>query len=131
MPYLIAEDANRLIQFLVEAFDAEEIMRFDRPDGSVAHAELRIGGEMLELGGAGGEWKPLQAGIHLYVPDVDAVYEQAIQAGGKPLHPVTDMFYGERSGGVADPAGNQWFIATHTEDVDLEELRRRAAEQGG
>jgi PhnB protein len=80
------------------------------------------------------EWlSPLSRGgtpvhIYLYVEDVDAVFKQAIAAGAKELLPVKDQFYGDRSGGVTDPFGHIWYIATHKEDVSTEEIKRRAAQ---
>ena len=82
---------------------------------------------MVEISEAHGPWKPLQATLHLYVEDSDALYRRAMQAGAKSLRGVRNEFYGDRTGGVEDPAGNQWWIATHIDDVSAEEINRRTA----
>src|SRR5579871_3940150 len=112
-PYLIVSNAANLIAFLKSAFHAAEHFAFKHDNGSILHAELQIGDSILELGEVGNaEKNPLTANLHHYVPNVDAVYQQALNAGATSLYPVTDMPYGERSGGVLDPAGNHWYIAT-------------------
>lgn len=127
-PYLVVQGAGKLIEFLKQAFGAEETMPpMKIPDGTVAHAELRIGDSLLMLGEAGGEHKPMPATLYLYVRDSDAVFRQAIQAGATSLREPADMFYGDRTGNVMDPCGNVWGISTHREDVPYEELMRRAA----
>jgi len=129
-PYLIVTGAGQLIEFLKQAFGAEEIYRSTLPDGRIGHTELRIGDSMIELSEGNEQWKPMPCAIHLYVPDTDAVYRRAIEAGGVSLFEPSDMFYGDRSGGVADPSGNQWYIATRQEELTPEELARRAKAAG-
>jgi PhnB protein len=124
-PYLFAEGSTRLIKFLTEAFNATITNRKDRPDGSVMHAEMRIGDSMVMLGEAGSEIGPMPTSIYLYVPDCDAVYQQALAVGGISVLPVMNFPSGERYGGVKDPVGNVWWIATHVEDVSPEEEARR------
>jgi PhnB protein len=126
-PYLIAEDAAQLLEFLQKAFGAEETFRMEMPDGSVGHAEVRIGDSVVMVGGAGAAWPAVPSAIHLYVPDVDATYQAALAAGARSTEEPADQFYGDRRANVVDAAGNQWFIATHVEDVPPEELERRAA----
>lgn len=128
-PYLIVDDALRLIDFLKQVFDAEELICMRGDDGSVAHAAYQIGDSIVELANARAEWKPLVAGLHVYVRDVDATYQKAISAGGTSLYQPSDMYYGERSGGVADPFGNQWYFATLKEELSLAEIEKRAAEK--
>ncbi|MGH7481278.1 MAG: VOC family protein [Longimicrobiales bacterium] len=128
-PYLVVADAGALIEFLKRAFGAVERHRTDTPDGRVMHAEVEIGDSIVMLGEAGGEWQPMPSVLHLYVTDTDAVYARAIEAGATALREPEDQFYGDRSGGVQDPAGNQWWIATHVEDVSPEEMERRMAAQ--
>jgi uncharacterized glyoxalase superfamily protein PhnB len=96
------------------------------PDGKVMHASLKIGDSMLMLGGAGDQWPAMPATVYVYVPDVDAAYKRALQAGAKSLREPQDQFYGDRTGGVADDQGNQWWIGTQIEVVSEEELQRRA-----
>jgi len=124
---LTVPGVNRLIDFLTKAFEGQVLFRMDGPDGKVGHAEMKIGDTIVMMGEPHGEFGPRPCNIYLYVKDVDGVYERAIQAGGKSLRPVQDQFYGDRSGGVEDPCGNQWWIATHVEDVGPEELNRRMA----
>jgi len=110
-PFIHIRGTDRLIEWLKKAFDGEELGRFVH-EGLIAHAVVRIGDSIVEMGEGPGHWKPLPAHIHLFVGDSDAVYAQALAAGATVLYPIEDMPYGERSGGVTDPFGNQWFIAT-------------------
>ena len=126
-PYLVVQDAAEYIGFLKNAFDAKETYRMDGPDGRIAHAELKIGDSMIMLGGARGEWLPTTAALYLYVEDCDSTYEQALRAGGVSIQKMTTHFYGDRSGGVKDYAGNSWWIATRKEEVSPDEIRRRSS----
>ena len=114
-PYLTVKDAARLMQFLQEAFEAEESYRATAPEGGIMHAQMRIGDSMIELSDSNEQWPPMTAALHIYVPDTDAVFARAVRAGATPLFEPADMAYGERSGGVRDPVGNNWYIATRTE----------------
>jgi PhnB protein len=124
-PYLVLDGAARVIEFLKQAFDAKEMLRMSGPDGKIGHTELRIGDSMLMLSDSQGPWKPMPAMLYLYVEDVDATYQRALQAGATPVSEPKDQFYGDRSGAVQDSSGNQWWIGTHIEDVSEEELLRR------
>jgi PhnB protein len=126
-PYLVVRDVPRLIDFLQQAFGATEIMRSARPDGSILHAEVSIGDSRVMLGEASAPTPPMPGCVHLYVVDTDALYHLALQAGATSLREPTDQFYGDRMAGVQDPVGNQWWIATHVEDVPPAEIARRAA----
>jgi len=126
-PYLTVDDAGGLISFLERAFGGTVKERMEGPDGAVMHAEVRIGDSIVMLGQARGEWPAQRTTLYLYVEDVDAVWKRAIDAGAKSVREVRDEFYGDRSGGVTDPAGNSWFIATHKEDVSPDEMQRRMA----
>jgi uncharacterized glyoxalase superfamily protein PhnB len=125
-PYLVIKGAAKLIDFLKQAFEAQETERLTRPDGAIGHAEVRIGDSIVMIGEAGGEWQPMPGTMYLYVNDADATYKRALQAGAISTMEPTDQFYGDRSAGVKDPAGNQWWIATHKEDLSPEELAKRA-----
>jgi PhnB protein len=125
-PYLVVQGVPTLIDFLKQAFDAQETMRMPRPDGAIMHAEVRIGDSAVMMGEAMGEFKPMAGSIHLYVEDTDATYQRALQAGATSVMEPVDQFYGDRSAGVKDPVGNHWWIATHIEDVSPGELARRA-----
>ena len=125
-PYLVVDGADQLIRFVEQSFGAEELVRMDNPDGSVMHAMVRIGDSNVMLGDASGEYKAQPAMLHLYVENADTVYERALQAGASSLKTPTDEFYGDRMGAVLDPLGNQWWIATHIEDLSPEEPQKRS-----
>jgi PhnB protein len=128
-PYLTVDDLPRMIQYAIDAFGAVQTEGLEDADGKVRHAEIRIGDSVLMLGQARKEWPSRPATLYFYVEDCDAVYSRAIAAGGKSLMEPVTAFYGDRSGGVEDPLGNYWWIATHVEDVPPEEMERRAREQ--
>jgi len=126
-PYLVIKGAANAINFYKRAFGAEELFRMPGPDGKVMHAELVIGDSRIMLGE-----EPDQAGgtlssIYLYVPDVDATFKQAVDAGAKQSMPVQNMFWGDRSGKLTDPFGQRWQLATHREDITPEQIQQRAA----
>ncbi len=137
-PYLIVNDAARAIEFYKKAFGATELLRMPKADGKIGHAEIRIGDSPVMLADELPEMEarsPKSFGgspvrIFLYVEKVDTIFTQAVAAGAKVRRPVADQFYGDRMGGVEDPFGHLWYIATHTEDVSPEELRKRAAAAG-
>lgn len=116
-PYLFLRDAAKMVPFLESAFGAKAEGVHNAPDGTVAHATVRIGDNTLEFSEAHGPWQPSQCHLHLYVPDADAVYAQALRAGATTIEAPSDKPYGDRSAGVKDPFGNSWFIATHVKDV--------------
>lgn len=124
-PYLVVRNAPRLIEFVSAAFGGELISRMSRPDGSVMHAEMRVGNSMIMVGEGAGEFGPMPTAIYLYVPDCDAVYRRALAAGGTAISPVRDMPSGERYGGIKDPCGNFWWVATHVADLSSEEQEER------
>jgi PhnB protein len=128
-PYLTVENADLLMDFLKNAFGAVEVHRTAGPDGSIRHAEARVGDSMIMMGRAHDEWTPRPAMLYVYVPDVDAAYAKALAAGGKPIQRLTTEFYGDKRGAVEDSQGNQWWIATRLEDVSAEEIQRRAQAQ--
>ena len=111
-PYLIVPDGDRILKFMKDAFGATDRELHRTPEGRVMHAEVQIGDSVVMLGEAQDEWTGYKAMIHLYMPDVDTVFERAVAAGGKPVRQVSTQDYGDRTGGVEDPAGNQWWIAT-------------------
>ena len=128
-PYLVVDGAEKIIRFVKEAFGAQPVFEpMARPDGKIMHAEFKIGDSIVMLADASERAQATSDMLHLYVPNVDAVYQKALKAGGKSLMEPTDQFYGDRSSSVMDPAGNRWFIATHIEDVSPAELKKRAAE---
>jgi PhnB protein len=134
-PYLFIQGAAAAIEFYKNAFNATEIMRMPGPDGKIGHAEIRIGDSPIMLADENiqmGARSPKTVGgapmlLHLYVPDVDALFAQAVAAGAKITRPIANQFYGDRSGGLEDPFGFSWYLATHIEDVSPDELKRRTA----
>lgn len=127
-PYLLVKGAKGLLDFLKKAFNATETENMTGPDGTVMHAEVKIGDSTIMVADAQGPWQPTTAAIYVYVADVDATYRKAVAAGGTSAMEPADQFYGDRHGGVKDPFGNFWWIATHIEDVPKEEMARRAQE---
>jgi len=126
-PYFVVPGAADFIDFLKEAFGAQERERFGRPDEQIMHAEVSIGDSVIMLGDASTDFEGTRSSTHLYVDDVDAAYERALRAGGESLREPQDQFYGDRSAGVKDRFGNQWWLATHVEDVSMEEMQKRQA----
>jgi len=117
-PYLHPLRGGPVIEFLKKAFGAEDLGQFASPDGVIHHATLKIGSSHLELGEAQGPYQPMKSMFYLYVPDCDAVYKRALAAGATSISEPKDQPYGDRSGGVKDVFGNQWYIATHFKDVE-------------
>ncbi len=138
-PYLIVDGGSAAIDFYTEVLGADERMRMPGPDGRLGHAELEFGDSVVMLADENPEMgarAPRSIGgspvtIHLYVDDVDATFERALQAGASSLQPVEDRFYGDRVGQLEDPFGHHWSLATHVEDVAPEEMSKRAAEMMG
>jgi len=134
-PYLIVNGAAQALEFYKKAFGATEMMRFPGPGGKIMHAEIKIGDSPIMLADEAPEMgarSPKTIGgtpvsLLLYVEDVDAWASKAVAAGAKVQRPVQDQFYGDRTGTFEDPFGHVWSIATHKEDVSLEEMKKRAA----
>lgn len=119
-PYPVVHGVARLLDFLREAFDAEELGRYAGPDGRIMHAVVRIGDSMLEMGEPSAEWDPMPCSLHVYVQDARATYARALAAGGVSLYEPSLKPYGDLEGGVRDPSGNIWYIATRQEQARLE-----------
>jgi uncharacterized glyoxalase superfamily protein PhnB len=124
-PIVTVQGAVKLIDFLKQVFNAKEEEIYKDPDGRVIHAELTIGDSILMLSDATPEFPALVSMINVYVEDVDAAYKRGLEAGAASLREPSNQFYGDRTAGVKDAFGNQWWIATHIEDVSREELERR------
>jgi PhnB protein len=135
-PYLIVKDGAAALEYYRRAFGATELSRHADPEGKVRHAEFRIGDSPFMLSEENADfpdWQSPQSRggtpvhLYLYVEDCDAVFGRAIAAGARELLPVQDQFYGDRSGGLTDPFGHVWYVATHKEDLSSEEIAARAA----
>ncbi len=114
--YIVADEAQNVINFVMKAFDAVETRRYDMPDGTIMHAEIKIDDTIIMIGDSGNENPAFPIWLHVYVPDVDATYQKALNAGGisvdKPTRKKDDP---DRRAGIKDPAGNTWWIATQIE----------------
>ena len=137
-PYLVCKGAAKAIEFYAKAFGAQETVRMPGPDGSIMHAEVKIGNSMLMLSDENkerGQLSPESIGgsacsIMFYADDVDQVFNRAVAAGAKAEMPPVDMFWGDRMGNIVDPFGHKWAIATHKEDVSPAEMEKRMAAIG-
>lgn len=135
-PYVVVDNAAEALSYYKCAFGAVELFRIDGPGGKVGHAEFKIGNSIVMIADEYPEMgakSPKTIGgspmtLMLYVEDVDRVFNQAVEAGGKIERAVENKFYGDRAGSVLDPFGHTWHIATHQEDISPEECKRRAAE---
>ena len=134
-PYLSVKGAAKAIEFYETVFGAKEVMRMPGPDGTIGHAEIQINNCRVMLADEYPDISfrsPFEFGgtpvhIHLYVKNADDVADRAVAAGAKMLRPVQDQFYGDRSGSVQDPFGHVWHVATHTKDISMSEMKKRAA----
>jgi PhnB protein len=133
-PYLVVDGASKAIEFYKRAFGAVERLRMPAPDDKVGHAEIQIGDSVVmvsdpfpEMGSpAPSSAAGTPFGLMLYVPDVDALFRQAVDAGATVTMPLADQFWGDRYGKVRDPFGHSWHLASHVEDVSPEEMVKRA-----
>jgi PhnB protein len=127
-PWIVSRDTARLMDYLKAAFDGKELARVMNPDGTIGHAEMRIGDSIVMLFDAGKNWPPTPSFLRLYVEDADAVHARALEAGGTSVTEVTELFFGDRVGRIRDPADNIWWIQAHVADLSPEEMGRRAGE---
>jgi PhnB protein len=133
-PSLVVDGAAKALDFYKKALEAEEVMRFPGPDGTIMHAEIRIGDsrimlgdEMPEQGGRGPKsYGGTPVSFFVYRENVDAAWKRAVEAGGKPIMPLADQFWGDRAGCFEDPFGHHWWLAQHVQDLTPEELRKAA-----
>ena len=133
MPYLLYEDSDDALEFLVNAFGFTEKLRMTDDSGRVNHAEVQMNDGVIMLGTPPGDYKnPAKLGgktqnIYVYVDDVDSHYERAKQSGAKIVREPEDQFYGDRNYGVEDPEGHEWYFGTHVRDVSPEEMQTAGA----
>jgi len=130
MPTLttVLPGGRKLIEFVTKVFDAKVQRIYEMPGGGVAHAEIRFGDSLVMTGDPMGDHTISPASAHMYVKDVDATHQRALDAGATSKEAPKNQFYGDRSARINDPFGNQWSIATHVEDVTEEEMKRRMDE---
>jgi len=135
-PAIVVRDAAAAIDFYKRAFGAEEIDRMAGPDGSIMHAEIRIGDSILMLGEENEQWgtkSPLSlngvhGSLHIYVEDADAAFNRALKAGATVRYPLEDAFWGDRYGKVTDPFGHEWGLATRVKDMTKAEMEKAGQE---
>jgi uncharacterized glyoxalase superfamily protein PhnB len=127
-PWIMSHDTRRLLDFVKHAFGAIEIARVENDDGTIGHAEARIGDSVVMAFDAKPEWPDTPAFVRLYVADGDAVYQRALDAGATSVTDMTEMFWGDRVGRVRDPLGNVWWIQSRVADLDPAEMERRAGQ---
>ena len=131
-PHLVVSEAAKAIDFYKQAFGAEEVVRMPGPGGSIMHAELKIrdsvvmlGEEMPEMGAKSPKaYGGSPVSFYVYVENVDAAWERAVKAGAKPMTPLTNMFWGDRTGRLEDPFGHHWSLAQHVADPTPEEIKQ-------
>jgi PhnB protein len=114
-PYLIVDGAEQTIDFLTSVFGAEELRRFPDEAGRLMHAEVRIDDTVIMIADATADWPPVPAHVHVYVPDVDATYQRALAAGATSVQEPVKREDDDKRGGVIDPGGTTWWIATKVE----------------
>jgi PhnB protein len=129
--YLVIPKCAEAIDFYKRAFNAEELLRMAMPDGSIGHAELKIGDSILMLASGGEQWPATSSLTCLYVEDCDAVFTRAVEAGATVIEPLADKLYGDRAGSVMDPFGQRWSIMTQKEVLTPEEMEARMAKMQG
>jgi PhnB protein len=129
MPWIISRDTPKLLEFLKQAFGAQELSRLQNEDGTTTHAEVRIGNSIVGAFDTREGWPQTPCFLRLYVEDADAVYQQALSAGAVTVTEMTSLVWGERGGRVRDPLGNIWWIQSRVEQVSQEEIAKRVAEQ--
>jgi PhnB protein len=129
-PQIISSDARKTLEFVEAVFDAKTLQVYE--DGElIVHSEVMVGDSRIMVAQADDEFGDFPAMLNVDVDDVDATFAKAVEHGASPVREPEDQFYGDRIGGVVDSQGNQWWIATHLEDVPEEEVRRRMAELAG
>lgn len=129
-PQIVVNDARATIDFMERVLDAE-VKELYEDGGRVMHSEMRVGDSLVFVAEANEDFTSFPAMLNVYVDDVDATFARAVEAGATAIREPDDQFYGDRTGGVLDGQGNQWWVSTHIEDVTEEEMRRRMAELSG
>jgi PhnB protein len=135
-PAIVVRGAADAIEFYKRAFGAEELSRMPGPDGTIVHAEIKIGDSIVMLGEESPQYgtsSPLSlkgnhGSLHIYVEDADSAFDRAVRAGARVDSPLEDAFWGDRYGKVSDPFGHQWGIATRVKNLTPEEMRRASEE---
>jgi PhnB protein len=135
-PSIVVRNGSEAIEFYKRAFGAEEVSRMEGPGGSIMHAEIRIGDSVVMLSEENEQWgtrSPLStngnpSSLHVYVPDADAAFKRAVDAGASVRYPLEDAFWGDRYGKVTDPSGHEWGLATRVKNMSEEEIRKAGEE---
>jgi PhnB protein len=138
-PYLYIDGAADAIEFYKKAFGATEVLRMPGANGKIGHAEIKIGDSHIMLADESEQMRALgphhyggvTASFMVYLEDVDTVFQRAVEAGGVVWRPLADQFYGDRTGGIEDPFGHHWYLATHIRDVSPEEMKQAMEQMAG
>lgn len=126
-PWLISHDTTKLIKFIEDAFNGQEIAgsRVLNEDGSVGHVEVKIGDSVIMLFDASANWRKTPGYFRLFLDDAEATYRQALAVGAESVTKVTELFWGDKVGRVQDPLGNIWWLQTHVKDISSDEIKER------
>ncbi|SRR6266508_4378610 len=127
-PYIVVKGVSAFIDFLKAAFDAKEDMRIPNPDGTIGHAEVRVGDSVLLMFDSNPAWPTTPAFLRIYVPDADKTFDVALKAGAVAVTEPMESFLGERGARVRDPVGNIWWIISRVEELTPEQIDKRANE---
>jgi uncharacterized glyoxalase superfamily protein PhnB len=128
IPYLVIPNPKELIDFAQKVMNAKLLEKMDTPDGSIMHAEIRIGDSVVMMGQSSDQYPPQSTMLHVYLEDIDAAYERSLKAGAVSMKVPQNQFYGDRTAMVKDTNDIYWNFSTHVEDVTPEEMRRRSEE---
>jgi uncharacterized glyoxalase superfamily protein PhnB len=126
--WLVSRDTRRLLDFISTVFDGNELACILTKDGGVGHAEIRVGDSTLLAFDAQPDWPDTFSMLRIFVDDVEAAVERAVDAGGKVVTPPSDSAWGDRGGRVRDPLGNIWWVVQHVEDVAPDVMVARMSE---
>lgn len=127
-PWIVTDDTGALLDFITAAFDGVELARIAVEDGSIGHAEIRVGDTVLLAFDRRPEWPVMPSLLRVFVPDADAAFEKAVAAGARVVTQLSDSAWGDRGGRLRDPFGNIWWVMAHVEDVPADESWRRLSE---
>ena len=132
-PSFTFKDSKKAIEFYKAAFNAKVLDLVPNPSGpGTMHATIQIGDSIIMMGDGMPQCQSAETlggspiSLYVYVPNADAAFKQAVAAGATVTMPVADMFWGDRAGNIKDPFGYTWMIATHTQDLTPEQVRKGA-----
>lgn len=127
-PWLVGRSTAGLLDFITAVFDGDELMRVPTEDGSIGHAEIRVGGSVLLAFDSRPDWPETPSMLRVFVDDVEAAFARAVEAGARVVTEIDEAAWGDRGGRIRDPFGNIWWVIQHVEDVTPDEMVRRLGE---